>query len=218
MARKTHETWQLRLLPLMMAFVVGAAVFFSAVVLWRFVAMDDQLAAPRGGIEALGALPAGLGDDAKAALALERYLIERRYDQASLIVRARLWTRFVGFITGMLLALVGATFVLGKLEEPQASQASGTAEVAGHKLGFALSSASPGIVLAMLGTVLMALTIAIPGQASTQDAAIYYHGGNPLGVVADPGLPDPSPPCPPGETDPFKCLPEQVPESQRSKS
>lgn len=212
MARKAQEAWQLKLLPLMMSFVIGAAVSFSAVVLWRFVAIDDQLASPGRGVAALEAPPAKLADDAKAALSLERYVIEQRYQQASLIVRARLWTRFVGFITGMLLALVGATFVLGKLSEP-ATHASGNAEVVGHKLGFAISSTSPGIILASLGTVLMALTIAIPGQASTQDAAIYYRGQAGL----DAPLPDvPPAPCPNGDTDPLSCLPAHVPETPRS--
>jgi hypothetical protein len=47
------------------------------------------------------------------AHALERELIARRYDQVNLTVTTRLWTRLMGFITGMILALVGAAFVLG---------------------------------------------------------------------------------------------------------
>jgi hypothetical protein len=214
MTSKADEAWQLRLLPLMMAFVIGAAVFFSAVVLWRFVEIDDQMGQPGGGgLAAAEAsrLASALSPDTQAALSLERYVIERRYQQASLTVRARLWTRFVGFITGMLLALVGAVFVLGKLNDLEPHQASGNAEVGGHKLGFAFTSASPGIILAGLGTILMALTIAIPGQASTNDSATYYRGlVEPAAGALEAAALAPAPPCPNGETDPLKCPPPLV--------
>src|SRR5262249_58461153 len=51
----------------------------------------------------------------RAAYSLERELVARRYEQGNLSYLNRLWTRFMGFVTGMILALVGAAFVLGKL-------------------------------------------------------------------------------------------------------
>ena len=54
---------------------------------------------------------------ARDALALEQELVARRYEQANLMLSTSLWTRLMGFITGMILALVGAAFILGKLQE-----------------------------------------------------------------------------------------------------
>src|SRR6266496_3969764 len=45
---------------------------------------------------------------------LELYSIDRRYHQTNLLLMSRVWTRYMGFVTGMVLALIGAVFVLGK--------------------------------------------------------------------------------------------------------
>jgi hypothetical protein len=112
---------------------------------------------------------------------MEREVVARRYDTAALAFSARLWTRFMGFLTGMILALVGAVFVLGKLDvEPS--------EVGAQTPGLSVSlkSASPGIILAGLGTFLMALSIIVPATTDTHEGAIY------LAVApapnADPGI------------------------------
>jgi hypothetical protein len=50
----------------------------------------------------------------------------------------------------MILALIGATFVLGKLREPESSAAA-----EGSLWKFSMTTASPGLMLALLGTILM---------------------------------------------------------------
>jgi hypothetical protein len=99
---------------------------------------------------------------------MESYLISRRYHQASVLLMSGLWIRYLGFITGMILALVGASFVLGKLREP-------ATEVAGKATGidFSLKSASPGIILVVLGTILMLTTILNQDVYQVQDAPMY---------------------------------------------
>jgi hypothetical protein len=50
------------------------------------------------------------------AAVLEADALQRRYHQANANMLARVWTRQLGFITGMLLALVGAAFILGRTD------------------------------------------------------------------------------------------------------
>jgi hypothetical protein len=176
--------------PLMSAVVVAAALFFAVVALVRFGALESRLTADRGPppvIEWAGdQRPASISEQLEVANSIARYelereIIARRYETAQLAFTARLWTRFMGFMTGMILALVGAVFVLGKLD----SEAS---ELDAKSPGLALSmkSASPGLVLATLGTLLMAMSILVPATADTNDGAVYL-----LPPPAGPG-PEPS--------------------------
>jgi hypothetical protein len=99
---------------------------------------------------------------------LEKNLIERRYNQAKLTLMTRTWISYIGFITGMLLALMGATFVLGKL-----SDGGTTAGVEGGGMKGNLVSTSPGIVLAILGTVLMGINIYTDHRINVDDVSTY---------------------------------------------
>ena len=99
---------------------------------------------------------------------MEAYLAERRYHHASVLMMSGLWTRYLGFVTGMVLALVGASFILGKLE-------SSASEFEGKGAGFegSLKTASPGIILAVLGVILMLTTIINSDTYETHDGSIY---------------------------------------------
>jgi hypothetical protein len=72
---------------------------------------------------------------------MESFLVTQRYHQAAAQLMAGLWTRYLGFITGMILALVGASFVLGKLREP-AQKIDGKFPM----IDFSIRTASPGII------------------------------------------------------------------------
>ena len=65
----------------------------------------------------------------------------------------RVWTRQLGFVTGMILTIVGAVFIVGQFSSP------GT-EISGEGQGFkgSLETSSPGIVLTVLGSAPMAFT------------------------------------------------------------
>jgi hypothetical protein len=92
----------------------------------------------------------------------------RRYHQAGVLLISRIWTRYLGFVTGTILAMVGAAFILGKLRESSSSL--GT-ESALWKLS--ISSASPGLILAALGTVLMLATLATNLDMQVTDGLVY---------------------------------------------
>jgi len=112
--------------------------------------------------------------------AMEAYLAERRYHQASISMMSGLWIRYLGFVTGMVLAIVGASFILGKLET-SASELEGK----GAGLEGSLKTASPGIILAALGVVLMLATIVNRDIYETHDGSIYLPSWGSAGVSLD---------------------------------
>jgi hypothetical protein len=117
---------------------------------------------------------------------LEGHAIYRRYHQASLVLMSRVWIIYLGFVTGMILALVGAAFILGKIREPTSALGADSAV-----WKFSITSASPGLILAVLGTVLMVTTMAIRAEVDVTDAPLYV---GPEVQVAYPGTPSVSGP------------------------
>jgi hypothetical protein len=141
----------------------------------------------------------------RARLLLESDLVERRYRQANSVILARLWTRYLGFLTGMVLALVGALFVLGRLQEP-ATQV--RAEAGDIKAVIATSS--PGLVLAFLGAILMAISLVVEFEVETRDASTY------LERIA-PAMPPPRPmPAEGAESSAPRCDPDSPFEEDRA--
>lgn len=108
-------------------------------------------------------------DTLRATVALEHQTITLRYGQAAQNIAGRLWTRLMGFVTGMILSVVGASFVLGRLEDRGATA---SFEAQGWKA--AISSSSPGIILAMLGTFLMVVSAWVTINNETTDGAVYF--------------------------------------------
>ncbi len=175
----SEDRWQNRMAPLMAGAVVVTAVFFAVVMLVRFAAIEAALQEPPAAALTIpwtvaGREPATWHEQqqlatAEATFSLERDLIARRYREAGAALSLRLWTRLMGFLTGMILAMVGAAFVLGKLTSPES-------EISGGASGATLSvkSASPGIVLAVLGAILIGISLVMPVTADVHDAAIYF--------------------------------------------
>lgn len=178
MAELTLDAWQRRLIPLMAGMVVLAAVFFAFISIREFDQLKDTLRAPPSAIPALvqqfDRLPQASPEqqlmllDRKVQITLESEGVARRYQQSHAIILGRLWTRFMAFITGTLLALVGAAFILGKLREP-VTELSGS----GGGAQASLKSASPGIVLAVLGTMLILAALFSYFEVKTTDTPNY---------------------------------------------
>lgn len=188
---RQRAAWQTKLLPLMSAIVVVAAVFFAVMSVIELRDLYERLEQPVVDFDARleqierGAEPAALAAAEylrfRTLASLEAEALQRRYHQATATMLARVWTRQLGFITGMLLALVGAAFILGRLsEEPIKVGAEG------QGLKGTLETSSPGLVLAVLGTMLMALTIWVPFGVATTDVNVYLPATLP---PPDPRLP-----------------------------
>jgi hypothetical protein len=120
------------------------------------------------GVESSGNLDSFAFARWRTIAALENQAMENRYHQASAIVMSRLYLIFLGFATGVMLALVGATFILGKLNEAES-------HIVGEGAGWrvSLQTASPGLVLATLGTVLIVWTIWARAEVNLTDSALY---------------------------------------------
>jgi hypothetical protein len=104
----------------------------------------------------------------KTLALLENDAMERRYHQGTAIIMSRVYIIFLGFVTGMVMALVGATFILGKLES---SESKLSAESAGWK--GALQSSSPGLMLCVLGTILIVSAIFGRAEVNVYDTNVY---------------------------------------------
>jgi hypothetical protein len=170
----SEQRWQVRLLPLMSRMIVGLTVFFFAASLGQLIYLDRAIERVPAtdfaqlGIGAPGAAQRLASPEFRVLASLDAALLERKYHQANVFLMGRLWTSYLGFVTGMILALVGAVFILGKMRE-DASELN-TSGAAGT---IALRSSSPGIILATLGVVLMITTIVTNHPIQTADAPVF---------------------------------------------
>lgn len=172
------EQWQHKLLPFMRGgLAVLAVLFFVASLVQYHLLYQDLRGMGPTTQAALETLEKGLQDSQrtkfdfirwKTLVLLEQDSMRMRYQQINATLLLRTWTRYTGFLVGMVLALVGAFFILGRLKE-DASQLSG--ESGGFK--FALVSSSPGVILAVLGTILMVVTLAVKFDFEVNDRPVF---------------------------------------------
>lgn len=190
-AENRTDRWQRRLLPLMAGSIVLLAGFFLVASLYQLNRLQESASFSSLDLEATFQRfdEQDRGKDIsqfeylqlRVLSLLEQNAIEHRYQQANAAMLARVWTRYLGFLTGMILALVGSAFILGKLQTDPTE-----IDAASDLWKASLKTTSPGIVLAVLGTILMFTTLLVPFEISTKDAAVYLHGSR---------LPVPPPPA-----------------------
>ena len=192
-------TWQERLLPTMSGLLIGLTIFFflttfsqMAYLHWTIVQSPSVDINPSAGMELLGSAETFAdrlnARELEVRSRMEAYLVTQRYHQVSVQLMAGLWTRYLGFITGMILALVGASFVLGKLREP--------AQKLGGKfsmIDLSLRTTSPGIILAVLGVILMFATIKDKDNYKITDGGVYLSSSNPADTTDSLPVPTLSP-------------------------
>jgi hypothetical protein len=179
---RLEHAWQQRLLPLMCATLALLTIFFCTALAVETVSVQrhiesahelklDPLIARLENAKPGG--PAAVEEfRMKAVMLMEANVIDRRYHQASAAAMGRIYLIFLGFATGMVLALTGSTFVLGKLREAPTEIGGGTPTWTAT-----LRSGSPGLVLAFFGTVLMLSTIFSRADISVRDQALYVLPG-----------------------------------------
>jgi hypothetical protein len=178
--------WQRLLLPVMIGTVILATVAFLVFSLLDTWAVRRSIeAAPQldlthvlGGVNCADATssPAerGLCLKWKVTVLLEQHTINRRYHQANVALLVRVSVKYLGFLTGMLMSLVGAVFVLGRLTEATSKLA---AEGVFGK--FTIATVSPGLILAALGTILMITTVMVNPPTDVTDGNVYLNSAAP---------------------------------------
>lgn len=101
---------------------------------------------------------------------LETYALKRRYHQSNMLLVSRIWIQYLGFLVGTILALIGGTFVLGKMRERGSKFDSEIKDVG----KFAFDSSSPGLILVFFGTVIIAITLFYHPKITVQDGSLYF--------------------------------------------
>jgi hypothetical protein len=179
MMKNSVAAWQRSLLPLMVGVLVVAALFFASQSVFEFSDFKDRVTPPKAdlsgifeGFEQSGDAKSTIrGFDYlqwKSLIHLEQETLRYRYSQVSATILARMWTRLMGFTTGMVLAIVGAAFILGKLREQKTELKNET-----EALKVSLTTSSPGIVLAVLGSFLMSITLLTKFDIDIRDYPVY---------------------------------------------
>src|SRR5262249_36069082 len=178
--RLSKAQWQLKVLPIMIGVLIAAMVAFLVLTFVQGVAVSNAIqAAPRTDLApVLSSMSCdAVGTDAslrakclqwKVAATLEQGTIDRRYHQANVALLVRVTVKYFGFLTGMLMSLVGAVFVLGRLTEATSKLAA-----EGPFGKFTLATVSPGLILALLGTVLMITTVLTNPPTDVVDGNVY---------------------------------------------
>ncbi len=172
--------WQRKLLPFMIRFIVVTAIAFFALSGYNVYELQQFIASENSGnlsarVEKLvhannaGQALSTTETIQQSLLVLEGAAMESRYRQASGLLMSRIWTRQLAFLTGMVLAFLGSVFILGKLSEAPANVSFGTDMLKG-----AISSTSPGLILAFFGTTLMGISLVVQPPIEVQDKPLYF--------------------------------------------
>lgn len=161
--------WQIRLLPVMIKMVVALTVFFFVASMVQLYSIQKRI------LKTPGVKQEWIQETENdpGLIALELLCIEKRYHQGNLSLMSRIWLKYLGFVTGMVLSLIGAVFILGKLREPQSQ-----VELSAQSVRLSLISSSPGLVMIAFGTLIMLGTIFKHNPIDVYDQGIYINGKN----------------------------------------
>lgn len=183
---KQVNQWQKKLLPwliamptlLILLFVILATQQmqrFNAVIDQERVSVIDALAPSPDNPELFEKLTGNMDYIRWMSLArMEEKCLDSRYSQGGLLLVSRIFTKYLGFFTGMILAMVGSVFIIGKLQEKSTEM---EAEV-GNGIKGKLASSSPGIIFGVLGTVLMLSTILQHTEVGVTDTPLFLNAPN----------------------------------------
>jgi len=180
------QQWQNKLLPWMIAMptlLIGAFIVLGTLKLNNF-----EKFAYRGDDKSNElSIPSPYANDTDSALKknaeyiqwyslvkMEEFSINRRYNQGGVLLMSRIYIKYLGFFTGMVLAIVGSVFIISKLKE-DVSEFEGSIQ---DKTKFRLISSSPGIIFGALGTALMMTTILTHSEINVKDMPLYLNTYN----------------------------------------
>lgn len=110
------------------------------------------------------------------AAQLESEAIFRRHENAQVTQMGHLWIRYLGSVTGMIIAVIGSVFILARVDIPDRAEVSG--EFQSFKI--VLASASPGLVLVVMGCAMMSIAVLSQNTSTVTDGALYapFAGGS----------------------------------------
>ncbi|WP_443747171.1 hypothetical protein [Asticcacaulis solisilvae] len=166
---RTEKLFEWFVILAVVAGIVFTGVSALRLVTTRLTSVDDsvQLLRARGPCQ-YPQTDHGPADRAEALVCLEQETVYRRYVGLELAIQSRLWTRYYACVAGFMLISVGAVFIIMKVREKPFNVSAG-----GQVASVSLQSASPGLGLSLLGTLLLVVSVSIPGEAATSDEPAY---------------------------------------------
>lgn len=181
--KQNLNAWQKSLLPwslTVLTILAAAFIYLATNQLYRISnhinnyktsELDKIFISPKDGTLVV---PEGLKANEFARLyvlaKMDEQLMNKHYTQGGVLLTARLYAQYLGFFTGMLLAFVGAIFIMSKLREGES-----TIFASNEKAAFSLVSTSPGLIFCVLGTILMLSTILTHNEIQINDQAVYLN-------------------------------------------
>jgi len=179
--------------PMIKGMLIGLTIFFFLASMWQLYYLHQRIAdTPDLHLNEMLQKSGNKFSNEKqiisllelqSRVALEEYALKRRYHQGNVLLMSRIWVSYLSFVTGMILCLVGASFILGRIQEP-ASKINADSKV----VKFSVVSSSPGIILAALGTALIMTSILTNHRIAVEDASVYLRS-QVSKTVFDPVLP-----------------------------
>jgi len=177
------RSWQLRLLPwmvgvptvLIIIFIILATIQFNRfnteISTYKNSELNDVLPSPKD--TSGNYLITGNPEYVKlfTLAKMEEESMNRRYSQGGVLLSARLYTQWLGFVTGMILAIVGSVFIISKLNEKTSKLDMSYNE----QVRLQLTSSSPGVIFGVLGTCLMLATIFTHNNIDVKDMPLYLN-------------------------------------------
>lgn len=169
--------WQKRVLPLMAGVIIVFSTFFIIGTAYQLFSIQSKIEYDdKADVEVFTNMqeantPLKMEQlNLKTKAQLETYAIKRRYHQSNMLLISRIWIQYLGFLVGMILAMVGGTFVLGKMKETGSSFDSDISNVG----KFSFNSSSPGLFLVLFGVIIIITTLLYHPEITVQDGSLYF--------------------------------------------
>lgn len=170
----SDSNWQRQLMPFMKYMLIAFSLFFFSATLIQLyylhqkidysVSLDlDKDLKPLSNSENINEL------QWLTISKLEGHALNRRYHQANVTLMSGIWIKYLGFLTGMIITLSGAVFILGKIEIKE-SKLNIDNPIVGKN---SLQSSSPGLFLVLLGVVLMIFISKNETKVDVKDGPAY---------------------------------------------
>jgi len=168
----SDKRWQYKLLPYMIGTIIGLTVVFVGISIMSLANINAQLNnSPRLQVDSLTSIAERSTSHDKenliVAMQMDYFITSSRYHQARIITMTNIIIQYFGFLTGMILAIIGSVFILGKIKEDV------TSIDLKDLIKFTITSSSPGIMLAFFGTILMIFTLNVKHSLDVRDDAVY---------------------------------------------
>ena len=171
-ARSDIRQWQRKLLPLMALVLVATAAFACYEIFQETQHVREHITRENSAdlkfLDGIESDKFSVAAQWRLLVTLENQAMANRYRHIGGILLTRLYVLNAAFVTGLVLCLTGAAFVLGKLQEEE-SRFEGEANGA----RWVVQSSSPGLIMVLLGTILIIASIFARADTQNQDAAVY---------------------------------------------